>query len=269
MDFEKIFKTAIRYPFDWRIFSIYFIFNFLISFPIWISLGTTQMSTMEGISSYFGLLVPLWIISFFVGTFIIGFYYDNSSRFFPRMKRTAIKKSLEVAKKRYIPLLGTQFLLSVVFFCVFFVFGGFSLLPVLSGASFDTASVLIGSLIGSAALLVALFFLFLTPFACVLDKLNPIRSIKKSFSMINKNKMDTFAFLILLLIINYIISFIGMIPIFVYEMFYEAVTFNMFPFFLFQTFFSVLSYLFAISSITNFYLTLKGANVKKKKKRKK
>jgi len=226
------------------------------------------MSALEGIFNYFGLVVPLWILSLFVGTFIIGIYYDNASRFFPRMKPASIKKSLVVAKKRYIPLLGIQILLSIIFFCVFFVFGGFSIFSILSG-NFDVASVLIGVLTGVTALLITSFFLFLTPFACVLDKLDPLKSLKKSFNLVNKNKMDTFAFLILMMIGYYIISFIGTIPKLVYTLLQKSTvySFNMFPFFLFQLVFSVIAFLFVISSITNFYIILKGKKTKVHKKK--
>ena len=116
MEFNKIFGRAFRYPFNFNLFLILFIFSLCISLPTTIYTHSYTSGTfgISQLKDFFMFLIPIWIISFFVGNFLAAFFFDSASRYYPKMKYGKLMNSLETAKKRYISLLGTQILLFIV-----------------------------------------------------------------------------------------------------------------------------------------------------------
>src|SRR4030042_5510593 len=107
MDFQKIFGKAFRYPLNLKIFTIFFIFSLFMTVPPIMYAPSGGMQTMQEIVDLFTFLIPFWVISFFIGSFMAAFFYDNASRYRDG-KSGKLSESLKTAKKRYFPLLGTQ-----------------------------------------------------------------------------------------------------------------------------------------------------------------
>lgn len=259
MDFQRIFGTAFRYPIHLKIFIIIFVFSLFMTVPPVFYAPSGRLETVQELFNFFNFMVPFWIISFFVGSFLAALFYDSASRYYPKMKYGNIKESLSTAKKRYVPLLGTQILL---FFMVAVVFAAFLAGPfilILLGVPSETL-LLVGILLGISSLVLMVFFLFLGPFVCVLDGLGPFDSLKKSYYLVKGNKMNTFVFWLILLFVVLIISFLGSLPSSVYAVMGGG-TFSSLGMVLvlFQVILSSYSVLFAYSANVNFYTTLKGS----------
>lgn len=289
MDFGKIFGPALRYPLNSKLFLILFLFSFCMILPVMIHMptGVEQTLNVSELKAFFRLFVPLWIISFFVGNFLAAFFFDSASRYLPKMKYGKLKDSFESAKKRYFSLLATQILFFIIVcfvFCVtFLIFGGFSLLTIpFTSLTFGgvpaivSLGILLGLFIGVVTSVAAVFLLFLSPVVCVVDKLGPIDSLRRSFNLIKINKANTFVFGIILLIIIFSIGFVGVLPSMIYSLTTGNVVrgFNagMILFTIIQLIFGVYTGLFNYSAQVNYYHSLKKASpikaVRKKVKKK-
>jgi|GEM_PF-2241529 len=265
MDFGNVFGKAFSYPLNLKIILILFIYTLFITLPVTLysPTFTGKTPTLSELKAFFNLFIPLWAISFFVGNFLAAFFYDSASRYSQKMKYGKLKDSYEKAKSRYLPLLATQILLFLIVILVFFVFGGFSFvfiffnLPVIF---------LIGLLIGISAAVIAAFFLFLSPFFCVLDKSGPVDSLKKSFKLIKINKLNTFIFWIILFIVVIFIGMIGSLPSVFYSIEYQSLT-GKILLTIIQLIFGAYSGLFVYSAQVNFYHSLNKQRTKKKGKK--
>ncbi|MCD6478220.1 MAG: hypothetical protein J7K87_04420, partial [Candidatus Aenigmarchaeota archaeon] len=246
-----------------------FIYTICLSFPMFayieyfsVNMSTSSVNLVKLLS--FGIV--WFVISLFVGNLVSAFYYSNASKYFLRQKYEKLSKSFENAKKRYWHLLGTQILLFLILFGVFFLFGGFAIF------SYESAISILGITTGLVALIITLFLLMVSPAACVIGKLGPVDSIKESYSLIMRNKLNTFAFLIIFFIITYIINLVGTLPLTAYSHMLRGesllnYSIKIFPFFLFQSIFGVIAAMFDISAIANFYITLKKGKSKKKRRK--
>jgi hypothetical protein len=106
--------------------------------------------------------------------------------------------------------------------------------------------------------------MFLAPVICVLDETGPYDSIKKSFEIIGKNKLNTLVFLIIFAVIFLILSIVGALPETVSSLLtgiqaetYQAFSIENISFFVFRAIFSAYSMLFAYSSLVNYYLSIR------------
>lgn len=259
-----MFGRALRYPFNSKIFLLIFIVNLATALPSWFyitSLGLESINTVGGLMNFFFLMIPIWVVNFLIFVFLIGLYYHNASKFFSRGKHAGLEKSFDRAKERYIPLLGTMVLLMVIFGLGFFIFGGFGIFM----ASTSMVYVL-GVFPGIIAVIVLTFYLFLAPPITVIEKAGPLESLKRSFSLLKKNKLNTFAFFVILAILAYIISLIGMAPMWIYQISTRNMLLTtstwMLPFIIVQLFFGTYVSLLSYSSQVNYYSLLKGGKEK-------
>ncbi|MCK4635115.1 MAG: hypothetical protein KAT37_04535 [Candidatus Aenigmarchaeota archaeon] len=260
MEFSKIFGKAFRYPLNLKLFFILFVFSFCITIPTMIYMPTQGLETfsVSEIKAFFGFLVPLWLVSFFVGNFLAAFYFDSASRYSSKMKYGKLKDSFETTKKRYLPLLATQILFFIILGIVFLVFGGFSML---SFYMVLPSIFLVGIFIGVLAIVVVAFFLFFCPVACVLDKLGPVDSLKTSFKFVKVNKINTFVFCLILFIVVFFIGLLGSFPSTLYYITTGSVTYGLTAenllFTIINIIFGAYTGLFAYSAQVNYYHYLK------------
>ncbi len=266
MDFGKIFGRAFRYPLNYRIFSIIFVYNFFVTLPtLFFAPPGNGALTFSEFKSLMYIFVPLWIVSFFVSNFLAVFYFHNSSKYFKNMKYFNLGKSYKAAKERYFPFLITQILILAIMLISFLFFVGLFFLPALFGLS-NNFSVIFGIIIGLISLFIIGFFIFLSPVVCLLEKKNPLDSLKKSFDLIKVNKSVTFVFWIVLIMFMLLISFIGSVPEALYSYFTGR---EIFIFSLVQILFTSYTGLFSYSSQVNFYLSISKKVSKRKHKKKK
>ena len=279
VDFGKIFDCALRYPLKLETYLLLFIVQLVFSLINWFLLGysfagiTTETASSIILGKFLAsliYLVPLMIINILVMIFLSCVYFENSLHFY-KGKRKPLPKSFVIAKKRFLPLLATVVVMALIFALCF---GGivlilFSLSSSIQGSvsAAGTALLVIGGiwlLVGSIAGLVIAFFMFLAPVICVLDETGPYDSIKKSFEIIGKNKLNTLVFLIIFAVIFLILSIVGALPETVSSLLtgiqaetYQAFSIENISFFVFRAIFSAYSMLFAYSSLVNYYLSIR------------
>lgn len=265
MDFQKIFGTAFRYPLNMKIFTVFFVFNLFMTVPPILYAPSSQIQTMQEIVNMFMFLVPFWIISFFIGSFVAAFFYDSASNYYHKTKYGKFSESLGTAKKRYVPLLGTQILFFLIVAIVFAAFAAGPLMLTLAGFSFGVL-LFTGLLLGLSAAVVLAFFLFLCPLACVLGGFGPFESLKKSYSLVRVNKAGVLAFGLILFLVVFIIGIAGSIPSSTYTVSGgETLSATGFVLILFQVLFSSYVGLFVYSASVNLYTSLsEGAKVMEK-----
>jgi hypothetical protein len=281
MDFDKIFNKAFRYPLNLNLFLILFIFSLFASLPttVYNYSYIPEAFSISQLKELLMLFIPIWIISFFVGNFLAAFFFDSASRYFPKMKHGKLKDSFKTAKKRYISLLGTQILFFIILAFIFLFLSGLFIVFLFVNPTIF----LFGILIGALAAVITAFFLFFCSIACVLDKLNPVDSLKRSFNLVKVNKLNTLVFWIILIIIAIIIGFIGALPSLIYSFSMgsnlQSLNSKFLFFVIIQFIFGTYLGLFIYSAQVNYYRSLKKetklisrARVKKgnvrKKKRK-
>ncbi|UCG95547.1 MAG: hypothetical protein JSV92_00665 [archaeon] len=280
MDFGKIFGKALRYPFRLEFYLIFFIFNLAVTIPVMFIFPYSVSAdiSVAQLREMLIFMIPLWLISFLVGIFLAAFFLDSANRYFPRSGYGKIKDSFNTAKKRYLPLLGTKILFFIVLGLVMIVFGGAFLLPLLC-LPFHPLMLIPALILGATAVIIAAFLLFLSPVACVLDKLGPVDSLKRSFNLVRVNKINTFGFLVILLILAILISLIGSLPSIIYSLVTRNLVYGLtvenFLFTIIQLLFGSYVGMISISSQANFYQSLKkdtkgfSRAVKKRKTKKK
>ncbi len=272
LDFGKVFGFALGYPFRKDVFFVLFAVTLIFSLPSWFLTGylISYAGALEGtgITEIIGVVVsyavyigPVIIAGWLVGIFLTAAYLDNSAKFF-KGKRKPIIGSFEIAKERFFPLLVTLIILGLVLLACF---GGFLfiLIPAFiapqTGLIFLAAGViwlLAGLVIGA----VVAFMTFLSPVFCVLDKTAPVDSIKKSWNLIGKNKLNTFLFLIIFFVIFIAVSLAGSIPEIVFAFFAGEIpilSIESFSFMFFRMIFTAYLNIFAYSSYVNYYLSIR------------
>ncbi|UCC91381.1 MAG: hypothetical protein JSV39_03650 [Candidatus Aenigmatarchaeota archaeon] len=270
LDLGKVFGFALRYPLRKDVFFVLFAVTLIFSLLSWFLtgylIGDVSALGGAGLAEIIGGVVssaiylgPVIIAGWLVGIFLTAAYFDNSAKFF-KGKRKPILGSFEIAKERFLPLLVTLIILGLVLLACF---GGFLfiLIPTLiapqTGLIFLVAGViwiLAGLVIGA----VVAFMTFLSPVFCVLDKTGPVDSIKKSWNLIGKNKLNTFLFFIIFFVIFIAVSLAGSIPEIVFAFFAGEIpllSIESFSFLVFRMIFTVYLNMFAYSSYVNYYLS--------------
>ncbi|MEE9323008.1 MAG: hypothetical protein V3U72_00535 [Candidatus Aenigmarchaeota archaeon] len=271
VDFGKVFGPALKYPLRKDVYFLLFAFTLIFGLPIWFLTGyfLGDIGVVEGIvvaeiigtfTSYMIYLAPVTIISWLIGIFLMAMYFDNSMWFY-NGKGRSILESFEIAKGRFFSLMLTSIVIILIFAACF---GGAFLFIIFSFLAQQTNILLvigviwffIGSIIGA----IVMFTIFLAPIFCVLEKTGPMDSIKKSWNLIMKNKLNTFIFLIIYFVIFIVIWMASSIPetvfIFVAGQ-YSVLSFQSLSFFILRTFFTAYLTLFAYSSYVNYYITIK------------
>ncbi|MEM5871707.1 MAG: hypothetical protein QW051_02425 [Candidatus Aenigmatarchaeota archaeon] len=272
LTFKEIFTRSLKYPLRLDVFVVIFFVNLIFGILGWfitirvvgsefIPQYLVETLTLETLSKYLILLVPLQIIFFVIMIFLIPMYFENIYHFY-KGKRKALHESFETSKKRFLDL----FILSIIFgFIILVCFGGLFL--TMYSLLFSKDIVILGFaviwfIIGSIIAIILGFMMFTSPIICVLEKSKPIESLKKSWSLISKNKLKTFGFWVILILIYFSISLITSIPDVVYLHLSENYLITASPYYDFI--FSIIrifvnSYLtiFFYSSIVFFYLSLR------------
>ena len=272
IDFGKVFGVALKYPLRKDAFFLLLAFQFIVTLPVWFITGyfignatmgmTASPDTLGKFIPSLAYVVPIVIIGWLVGVFLTSLYFHNAMRFY-KGKRRPVIESFTLAKERFFPLLVT--IVIVVLVLIACLGGGLALiiLPFLLRQTSTLPFVIFGLvwfLIGSIIGVVFLFMTFLAPVFCVLGKSRPTESLKKSWNLVMKNKLNTFLFFIILSVIYVGISFASSIPQVVFTLFagqYPALSVHGLFFFIFRMIFTVYLMLFMYSSYVNYYLDLK------------
>ncbi len=258
LDFSRIFGTALRYPLRadvfFPMFAVYTIMNIMLWF-----MGEFQSLSLQYTAAVFAIGLAGWIALIF----LIGVYIDNSVYFYSG-KRKDILKSAETGKKRFLPLLATSVIIGAIMVACM---GTGILIMLLSLASLPSSVnlvMLLGGLgmflIGMVMAVVLYFMMFLAPVFCVAEKRGPVESVKKSWSTVRKNKLNTLVFMIIMALIYFAVSAVGGLPEAVYTLSLgeiPAVSVQGLAFLLVRVFFSSYLILFVISSEVNYYRSIK------------
>ncbi len=272
IDFGRVFNFALRYPLRKDAFFLLLAFQLIVTLPVWFITGyfignaTTGMAgSVELLGKFISSLVyviPIVIIGWLVGVFLTSLYFHNAMRFY-KGKRRPVIESFMLAKERFFPLLVTIIIIILIMIACFG--GGLALIifPFLLRQTNTLPVVIFGLvwfLIGSIIGVVFLFMTFLAPVFCVLGKSRPTESLKKSWNLVMKNKLNTFLFFIIFFTIYVGISFVASIPQVVFTLFagqYPVLSVHGLFFFIFRMIFTVYLMLFMYSSYVNYYLDLK------------
>ncbi len=270
VDFGKVFGFALKYSLRKDVFFMLLAVQLIFSLPTWFMTGylVGDISGIEGIEAFGKFissmlyLAPIIIVGWIIGIFLMGVYFDNSAKFY-RGKRKPVLDSLKAGKERFLPLLATLVILGLIFMACF---GGIFLFLFIFPFLESQAGILlliisgIWFLVGSIIAVVVFFMTFLAPVFCVLEKERPLNSIKKSWNLIGKNKLNTFLFLIIFFVIYMVILMVGSIPETIFILMTgepSLLSVQSLSFLVFRTFFTVYSILFAYSSDVNYYLSIK------------
>lgn len=271
VDFGRIFSASFKYPLRKDAYLVIFAVQLIFAMLSWLITGlfAGELFTSEGLPVPGNLIqvliyvVPVWIAGFIATTFLMPMYMENASFFF-KAKRKRLLETLETSKKRFIPLL----VLTVVFGLIALAcFGG--LLLVMAGTSLSETSpsnlalVAAGGLWFLVGLVVGAIVIFMTSmsgFFCVLEKTKPIESLKKSWNLVGKNKLNTFIFFVLLIIIYVAIAIIGALPESVFIILAgqpQTLSVPGFAFMVIRTIVYAYLFLFLVSAGTSYYLSIK------------
>lgn len=269
VDFGKVFGFALRYPLKGDVYLLLFVFTLITGLLSWFVTGyfmgdiTGTEATLADILGEFITsmiyLVPVMIISWLIGILLMSMYFHNSMWFY-KGKRKPVLESFGIAKGRFFPLLLT---IIVIMLILVACFGGALLLIVFSFITQQTLMLIVGVIwfmIGAVIGVFVSFMVILAPVFCVLEKTGAVESIRKSWNLVMKNKLNTFLFLIIYFVIFIIIWLVGSIPETVYSLLAgqsPLLSFESLFFFIFRTFFTVYLTMFAHSSFVNYYLSIK------------
>lgn len=269
VDFGKVFGFALRYPLKGDVYFLLFVFTLITGLLGWFVTGyfmgdiTGMEASVADVLGKFIVsvtyLVPVMIISWLIGILLMSMYFHNSMWFY-NGKRKPILESFDIAKERFLPLL---LMIIVIMLILVTCFGGALLLIVFSLITQQTLMLIVGVIwfmIGAVIGVFVSFMVILAPVFCVLEKTGPVESIRKSWDLVMKNKLNTFLFLIIYFVIFIIIWLVGSIPETVYSLLAgqsPLLSFESLFFFVFRTFFTVYLSLFAHSSFVNYYLSIK------------
>jgi hypothetical protein len=269
VDFGKLFGLALRYPLKRDVYFLLLVFSLITGILSWFVTGYF-MGDITGaeasVADFMGKLIvsmvylaPVTIISWLIGILLMSLYFHNSMWFY-NGKRKPIIESFDITKKRFLPLLLT---IIVIMLILVACFGGAFLLIVFSLITQQILMLIAGAIwlmIGAIIGVFVSFMIILAPVFCVLEKTGPMESVKKSWNIIMKNKLNTFLFLIIYFVIFIIIWLVGSIPETVYTLLAgqsPMLSLESLSFFVFRMFFSVYLTLFAHSSFVNYYLSIK------------
>ncbi|MCX6818318.1 MAG: hypothetical protein NTU57_05680 [Candidatus Aenigmarchaeota archaeon] len=270
VDFNKIFSNSVRYPLRKDVFLLAFAVQLVFAVAGWFVTGYfgADIIASEGtiipanIMPFMVYIIPIAVLGWVVNIYLIPAYMDNASHYH-KVKKKGITESLEVSRKRFIPML----ILSLIYFLIIAAcFGGMVLttmaLPVMETAE-GLAMVAAGGvwlLIGIVVFAVAAFFTYLSPAFCVLENASPLESLKKSWKTVAKNKMNTLLFFALFIIVYISISLGGSLPEMLYYIFttqQTGLTLDGFAFMLVRTLVTTYLALLSVASLVSFYHSLK------------
>ncbi|MEM5871766.1 MAG: hypothetical protein QW051_02755, partial [Candidatus Aenigmatarchaeota archaeon] len=119
--FKEIFTRSLKYPLRLDVFVVIFSVNLIFGILGWfinlrvfgsefITEYLAETLTLETLSKYLILLIPLQIIFFIIMIFLTPMYFENISYFY-KGKRKALHENFETSKKRFLDL----FILSIIF----------------------------------------------------------------------------------------------------------------------------------------------------------
>ena len=110
VDFGKIFGSALRYPFRKDVYFLLFAFSLIFGLSAWFitgyligdigGVGVNATEVAGKLISSIIYLVPVTIVGWLVGIFLMTMYFDNSMWFY-KGKRKQILESLYIAKERF------------------------------------------------------------------------------------------------------------------------------------------------------------------------
>jgi hypothetical protein len=270
VDFNKIFSNSVRYPLRKDVFLLAFAVQLVFAVAGWFVTGYfgADIIASEGtiipanIMPFMVYIVPITILGWIVNIYLIPAYMDNASHYH-KAKKKGITESLDVSRKRFIPML----ILSLIYFLIIAACFGGLVLTTMSLPAMETAEGLamiaaggVWLLIGIFVFAVAAFFTYLSPAFCVLDKSSPLDSLKKSWNTVTRNKMNTLLFFALFFIIYMAVSLGGSLPEVVYYIFtaqQTGLTMDAFAFMLVRTLVTTYLVLFSMASLVSFYHSLK------------
>ncbi len=274
VDFNRIFGLSLRYPLKKDAYLVMLAVQLVFGIIGWFITGffgrglfgtgaidAETMLVAENALAFFGYILPLTFAGWMVMAFLIPAFIDNSAHSF-KGKDKAVGKSFGASFKRFLPTLAIFAVLGLILLACL---GGLILLvlavPVLftpEGMALALAGgiwLLVGVVVG----IIVVFTTFLSPVICTLENEKPLASIRKSWNLIKKNKANTLVFLIVF-VIGYIgISLAGSAPEIIYTLLYgDPVGLGPadFSLMVIRTAVSTYLLLFALSSITGYYLGL-------------
>jgi hypothetical protein len=272
LDFNKIFGISARYPLKKDAYILFFAVQLVFAVAGWFVTAYfgADVVTAEGIIvpetliPFLLYIIPITIVNWIVMAYLIPAYIDNST-YIGRAKAKNIKESFDVSRKRFLPLIGLGVILGLVMLaCLGGVILTIIAVPVITSIEGITMLAVGGVwfFIGLIASVIIFFMTCISPVFCVLEKTGPLKSIKKSWKLVGKNKFNTFLFLLLFAVIYIVISFAGSMPEIIYYGLTGAdqvtgVSVQGFVFMLIRTLFTTYLTLFMLASITVYYLSLK------------
>jgi len=273
VDLGKVFRTSLTYPFKKDVYLVLFVIQLIFGVASWLLtgylggeiIGPDGLPVMENIIPFLLYFLPLSIAGWFVAILLFPAYLDNSAHFYKGKSRPIIG-SLEISRKRFLPMLAVFVVLGLIMLACF---GGIILL-MLSAMNMTSSEGLILAMIGGLWLIagavigaIVIFTTFLSPVFCVLEKQKPLESIKKSWNLVVKNKWNTFLFFVIFVVVYVAIAVIGSTPEIAFESLYGLpVPLSVESFLLMIIRIAVNSYLllFTVSSMVSYYLgTHKGS----------
>lgn len=248
MDFGKIFSHALKYPLNVQVFVLMLAVNFVFSYSGVYLITLTNPANVSSLLTLGMSIIPVLIVSALITIFLMAMYIDNAGKYFSGGRKPLLS-SLPAAKKKFLRLLGTYVLMIIIL--------GVTFLPALVSvglASGFIAPPLLGAAIGLVALFVAAFFISLAPYIAVLDKFGVFGSLKASFHVVKRNKLNMLVFWIVYLVLSVIISLLSLPITLGYALSLASVSPTIL---ILQSLISTYTALFAYSAFTNFYLSVK------------
>ncbi|MCK5022717.1 MAG: hypothetical protein KAS04_00955 [Candidatus Aenigmarchaeota archaeon] len=267
VDYGKIFGHALRYPLRKDVFTLMFVINLFFSVVSWIVTNATmgnvsaidETMALSNIMNVIVFTIPMAIIFFAISVFIMPIFVDNSRKFF-KGKNENPTESISIAKERFIPLLLTMFLVMLILFACFSVI----FIPIITATFLGQAifAVFAGvlSIIGIVVVAYIMFMLILSSYICIIEKTGAQDSIKSSWRIVGKNKLNTFIFIIIFTVIYIAIYLLMLVPslgIMILQGNYTDFSVTGLVILIITTILGSYSALFTMSATTNYYLTIK------------
>lgn len=250
VDVGKVVKKAWSYPLNLKVFFSFFVVQLILLFA---GLGLFGFASVE-VSNVFTVLFQAFgfmVVVFLVDVFLLAVFIKDSFNHSKSKKYKPFDKVMGTAKARFLTLLVNALVLTIIFLGIVWGFLMMAIPAFLVSPVFGIVVMCIGMLLS----FVFLFFTFLSPFFVVIDNKSVINALKESKKIISKNKLNTFIFLVVVIIIFYLLEIVSSLPLFIAVIGDESMAFI--PYLVFSVLIKTYARLFLISSGTNFFKAVK------------
>lgn len=199
-DLGKTFSRAVGCGKSLKRMSPFFIVNlvylaaFLLLLDAFFSLLRAGLSGPVAIVQFLSTVVVLFAflaVMFFVNLYLQGGLIENARQYWSR-KDVAFGKSLKAASPRYFSLMGATILTVII-----------------------SVVLLIIPLVGWLFALIASWMFIVAPPAVVVSKKSAVASLRESYHIFMKNKLQTFLFWLVLIVLNIVFVILAFVPLFI------------------------------------------------------